>query len=208
MSDKYTGAGQSWGSQPFCDWNPCSPKSLTGVLEGLGAAPRKRWGQNFLIDLAAQQRIVRAARIQLADHVWEIGPGLGALTAHVWGKCRSLTLFEIDPLLLQVYQTRLQGGAARLVSGDVVQTWRGTGSVPDVIISNLPYNAASLIMAEFAQCPSFRPRCMVFTVQKEMAARLTAKERSKPYSSFSVLLQSQFHIEELFDLGAGLGIVI
>ncbi|WGK69778.1 16S rRNA (adenine(1518)-N(6)/adenine(1519)-N(6))-dimethyltransferase RsmA [Candidatus Haliotispira prima] len=204
---------------PWKDFNPCSPKSLNNILKGLEAAPRKRWGQNFLIDSGAQQNIVRAAGVQPQDHVWEIGPGLGALTQHLWRNCRNLTLFEIDPVLLHFYQSRLpdrpdepagETGPCQLVAGDVVKTWCPTGFrndpdwCPDVIISNLPYNTASMIMTMFAREAQFRPRCMVFTVQKEMAERLTAKERSKPYSSFSVLLQSRFHIECLFDIPARL----
>ena len=209
---------------PWTDINPCSPKSLNIVLERLEAAPRKRWGQNFLIDLTAQQRIVRAAGIQASDRVWEIGPGLGALTQHLWRRSRSLTLFEIDPVLLDFYASRLGVGlgvdllsgrdgtaeasraklCCQLVAGDVLQTWHTVwqrwGECPQVAMGNLPYNSVSSLLSAFARHLEFRPRCMVFTVQKEMAERLTAKERSKPYSSFSVLLQSQFHVECLFDL--------
>ncbi len=216
---------------PWSDWCPCSPKSLNSMLSKLGAAPRKYWGQNFLIDFSAQKRIVQAAGIQLFDRVWEIGPGLGALTQHLWRNCHHLTLFEIDPILLNFYRSRLRifGGLGNLgslenlgnlkmaemakqnvencvqycctlIAGNVAKTWRNAGPIPDIVISNLPYNVASLIMSQFAQEPNFRPRCMVFTIQKEMALRLTAQKRSKAYSSFSVLLQSQFHIECLFDL--------
>ncbi len=235
MSDKSSWDGIAF---PWRDLDPCNSRELNSLLERLGAAPRKRWGQNFLVDRAAQQRIVGAAGIRSQDAVWEIGPGPGALTQHLWRSCRSLTLFEIDPLLLDFYRNRLSvdsvvGSSAGaneaapkppcgLVAGDVVKTWRSVygiaakkdaGNVensdaesccPDIVIGNLPYNTASLIMSDFARVAAFRPRCMVFTVQKEMAERWGAKEQSKAYSSFSVLLQSRFQMEHLFDLNARL----
>ena len=133
-----------WSTQ-FC--NPSSPKELHRILGELGAAPRGRWGQNFLIDRAAQRRIVEAAQIQQHESVWEIGPGLGALTQHLWRSCRDLTLFEIDPILIQFYKNRISApyegrepGEGRkpsvgrkpcqlspncqLIEGDVCQTWQ------------------------------------------------------------------------------------
>ena len=208
-----------WSTQ-FC--NPCSPNDLHRVLRELGAAPRKRWGQNFLIDRAAHSRI--AAQIQQHESVWEIGPGLGALTQHLWQKCRELTLFEIDPLLIQFYKSRISAPCegcgpsvgcgpcqlsqnCRLIEGDVCQTWQTARKQqaqqggPDAVIGNLPYNSASLLLRQFAMQADFRPRCMVFTVQKEFAERLKAQTGTKAYSSFSVLMQSHFAIERLFDLG-------
>ena len=199
-----------WSAR-FC--NPCSPNDLHRVLHELGAAPRKRWGQNFLIDRAAQKRIV--AQIQQHESVWEIGPGLGALTQHLWQKCRDLTLFEIDPILIQFYKSRISAPCegrkpcqlsqnCRLIEGDVCQTWQTEQAQqggPDAVIGNLPYNSASLLLRQFAMQADFRPRCMVFTVQKEFAERLKAQTGTKAYSSFSVLMQSQFAIERLFDLG-------
>ena len=186
----------------FRDTNPCSLKELYHILGELGAAPRKRWGQNFLIDLTAQKRI--AAEIQGYEKVWEIGPGLGALTQHL--NCQNLTLFEIDPILIQFYKSRLHEPSqnCQLIEGDVCQTWQTVWAQqqrPDAVIGNLPYNSASLLLRQFALQADFRPECMVFTVQKEFAERLKARTGAKAYSSFSVLMQSQFTIEWLFDLG-------
>ncbi|MDP2057508.1 MAG: rRNA adenine N-6-methyltransferase family protein, partial [Thiobacillus sp.] len=42
--------------------------------------PRKRFGQNFLIDEGIIHAIVNAIHPQAGETVIEIGPGLGALT--------------------------------------------------------------------------------------------------------------------------------
>ncbi len=42
---------------------------------------------------------------------------------------------------------------------------------------------------------------MVFTVQKELADRITAKINSKNYSSFTVLVQSHFTVIKIIDIG-------
>ena len=57
---------------------------------------RKRFGQNFLIDLAVVDAIVRAIAPKRDDVMIEIGPGLSALTAPLLEQLEKLTVIEID----------------------------------------------------------------------------------------------------------------
>ncbi|MBR4737061.1 MAG: hypothetical protein IK051_05305, partial [Rhodocyclaceae bacterium] len=59
--------------------------------------PRKRFGQNFLVDPHITARIVQAIAPRPQDALVEIGPGLGALTEQVLAHlARPLHAIEID----------------------------------------------------------------------------------------------------------------
>ena len=57
---------------------------------------RKRFGQNFLVDLSVVDAIVRAIAPKRDDVMIEIGPGLSALTAPLLDQLAKLTAIEID----------------------------------------------------------------------------------------------------------------
>ena len=50
------------------------------IAADAGISPTKKFGQNFVIDPGTVRRIVREAGVTAADHVMEVGPGLGSLT--------------------------------------------------------------------------------------------------------------------------------
>jgi len=141
-----------------------------------------------------------------ADHVWEIGPGLGAMTELLLKKSEACVVFEIDRGMCR-YLEETYGGAAgfALVPGDFVKTWHGAlqahGS-PDLLLSNLPYRSASLIIAAVIE-GGLRPRRAVMTVQREAADRMCSRPGFKSYSSFSVLCQAAFAPRILGELKPG-----
>ena len=50
------------------------------MLDERGLALKKHWGQNFLVNRGARERLVTLLEIQANQTVWEIGPGLGSMT--------------------------------------------------------------------------------------------------------------------------------
>jgi hypothetical protein len=56
---------------------------------------RKRFGQHFLHDQGVLRRIVAAVDPQPGQHVVEIGPGAGALTAHLLDSIDALDAVEM-----------------------------------------------------------------------------------------------------------------
>lgn len=130
--------------------------------------------------------------------VWEIGPGLGAMTHMLVDNAAGSTLFEIDRRFIEFLKSIYsQRDDIRIVAGDVVKTWEEVYSsegLPDRIMGNLPYNTAAMIIGDLltAGCVAGR---MVFTVQKEVAARMKAKPATREYSTFSVLCQFACTIE-------------
>ena len=131
------------------------------IAADAGISPTKKFGQNFVIDPGTVRRIVREAGVTAADHVMEVGPGLGSLTLAILETGATMTAVEIDPPL-----------AERL---------------PGTVVANLPYNVATPILLtlleRFDNLGSF-----LVMVQKEVADRLADKPGSKIYGTPSVKL--------------------
>ena len=58
--------------------------------------PKKRFGQNFLIDQNVIEKIINIINPQKDDHIVEIGPGMGALTKPIIKCVDELNVIEID----------------------------------------------------------------------------------------------------------------
>ena len=195
---------------PSINYN--SSRELRAFLSEQGLGMRKKFGQNFLIDSAARLRLLDALELKKGDEVWEIGPGLGAMTKGLLEQGANVTAFEIDPafstLLRKLFcfnnfqQEALQE-TFRLVEGDVLKTWphvNATGYTKPAeelsLLGNLPYNIAAALIADFIEKGRFFKR-MVVTVQREVAQRMASLPGSKDYSSFSVLCSSVYNVSLL-----------
>ena len=60
--------------------NLSSPAAVAALLKRYNLHPRKRFGQNFLVDANTLAKIVTSAYVGPGDRVLEIGSGLGVLT--------------------------------------------------------------------------------------------------------------------------------
>lgn len=166
--------------------------------------PKKSLGQNFLVDGNLQRKIVEAVDPQPEDSILEIGPGRGALTRHLAGKCRELFLVELDDELadgLSRELRRLPG--TQILNMDVLDLdlSRLTPEVEKLkVVGNIPYNITTPILFHFLQRP--RPREMVIMVQKEVAERIVAEPGTGDYGALSVGVQSVASVEKLFKVPA------
>ena len=189
------------------DYN--SPAELKQVLDINGFSMQKKFGQNFLINEDARKRLVDALEVGEGIKVWEVGPGLGAMTNTILERGSDLTVFEIDrgfaSLISQFFEDYSEKNTFRIVEGDVLKTWKGqlkAAGQPDRFFGNLPYNIAATIIADTIENNVRFERC-VFTVQKEVAQRMCAKPGSADYSSFSALCQWAYDVKPLLDLAGG-----
>src|SRR4030088_1280410 len=98
-----------------------SIRSIVSTLEQLGASPRKSFGQNFLHDKNMAKWIVGQLAIQVGDHIVEIGPGLGALTANFSQSRVAATLLEKDKLFAEFVENTFSGDRIRVVKGDALE---------------------------------------------------------------------------------------
>jgi len=187
--------------------NHDSPTQIRSVLVRRGIGLKKRWGQNFLVNRGARERLVSLLDPRPGGLAWEIGPGLGAMTGMLLARGARVVAFEVDHGIARfLLEEELAGAMAfTLVEGDFLRTWRGAAAehgLPDTVLGNLPYRSASLMIAEMVT-GGLRPARSVFTVQRELAERLLAAAGTKSYSSFTVLCASCFRITGRGDLQPG-----
>ncbi|MDH5794844.1 MAG: methyltransferase domain-containing protein, partial [Candidatus Bathyarchaeota archaeon] len=91
------------------------------ILRLCGIAPRKRLGQNFLVDDAMLQNMVSYASLSEEDTVLEVGAGLGFLTARLAEKAKQVIAVEIDPILVKVLEDQLSSyGNVSVLHGDIM----------------------------------------------------------------------------------------
>lgn len=171
-----------------------SAAALRAFLDSEGLGMRKKFGQNFLINPKIRHDLVEA--LGAADEVWEIGPGLGAMTALLLEKGLAVKAFEIDAGFIRILK-RLFADEKKfsLVEGDFFKTW-GAQNPAAFLLGNLPYNAAAALLADMIEKDCLFTR-MVVTVQKEVALRMIASAGSRDYSSFSVLCTSAYKVKPL-----------
>jgi len=173
-----------------------SSAALKTFLENENLGMQKKFGQNFLVDTNAKKILVDALTVNNEDEVWEIGPGLGAMTVLLLEKGIKLKAFEIDKGFIRILKQFFSNNKSfTLIEGDVMKTWQDQPGVP-YLLGNLPYNIAAAFLADLIEKKRLFSR-MVVTVQKEVALRMMAKPGSQDYSSFSVLCSSVYNIKPL-----------
>lgn len=185
-----------------------SPSALKAILDSRAMAMQKKFGQNFLINSNARTKLAENLDLQENMKVWEVGPGLGALTTEILKRKAKLTAFEIDRGFVSFLQEEIQPlfkENFEIISGNVLKTWKdyySKNGIPDRFFGNLPYNVAATIIADMIE-NEVRFDKAVVTVQKEVALRMAAKPGTDDYSSFSVLCQWAYDVFPIMDLAGG-----
>jgi 16S rRNA (adenine1518-N6/adenine1519-N6)-dimethyltransferase len=164
------------------------PADIRALAGRLGVRPTKALGQNFVHDPNTVRRIVRAADLDAADAVLEVGPGLGSLTLALLPAAAHVHAVELDPVLAAALPATVaerapdlagrltvhSGDARRLAAADL------PAPVPTALVANLPYNVAvPVVLHLLAELPTLAKGLVM--VQKEVADRLTAEPGSKTY---------------------------
>jgi 16S rRNA (adenine1518-N6/adenine1519-N6)-dimethyltransferase len=189
-----------------------SAASLRAFLDENGLGMRKKYGQNFLINPGVRKALVEALRgseqgavsseqwFSALRSVWEIGPGLGAMTRLLLDEGYNVRAFEIDPGFAKALRGLFAAADGfTLVVGDVLKTWRSQAADAPYLLGNLPYNIAATLLADLIENKRYF-KSMVVTVQREVALRMTATVGTKNYSSFSVLCASAYKVKPLMTI--------
>ncbi|MDR2510414.1 MAG: 16S rRNA (adenine(1518)-N(6)/adenine(1519)-N(6))-dimethyltransferase RsmA [Spirochaetaceae bacterium] len=177
-----------------------SPSEINAFLRERGMGAQKKFGQNFLINRAARERLLSSLSPAAGEEVWEIGPGLGAMTSALLSSGALVRAFEVDRGFCAVLRERFSANPAfSLIEGDALKTLGGASSagVGKVkLFGNLPYNIAARLIAFCVERGLLFPR-VVLTVQREVARRIAAGPGSADYSSLSVLVSSAYDVRLL-----------
>ncbi len=171
---------------------------ISATLREIGVSPVKTLGQNFLHDQNLARWIVEQAELTPRDYVVEIGPGLGALTELALAKGARVLALEKDTRLANFLRARFRHPRLEVRSADAldfdVRTLFSQGRVK--LMGNLPYNVSSPLLLKFLDYPS--PISLsLFTLQNEVASRLSALPSSRDYGALTLRVQLYHRVEYL-----------
>ncbi len=182
--------------------NLSSPAAVSALLKRHGLQPRRRFGQNFLVDVNTLAKIVAAGKMEPGDAVLEIGAGLGVLTlalAQAVTPSGRVVALEIDrDLLPALAETVGELPQVEIVPGDALALdWpiflqEKFGAAKVSAVANIPYNITTPLLTTLLAHKTHFAR-IVLLVQKEVAARLAAKAGTPDYGALSVF--AQFHAQ-------------
>jgi 16S rRNA (adenine1518-N6/adenine1519-N6)-dimethyltransferase len=179
-----------------------SPKR---ILEERGLRPRKRFGQNFLVDARFAARV--AQTVPEGSAIIEIGGGTGVLTEALLGRARLLTVLEIDRDLVPVLRERFEGDSRITVCETDALAYDVASALaawapPRAVCGNLPYNITTPLIEKIIAAGATW-ECAVLMVQREYAQRLTARAGTPEYGSLTVFVEYHCRARRLCDVGAG-----
>ena len=165
--------------------------------------PRKRFGQNFLRDEAVIQEIARSVSTSADDHIVEIGPGEGVLTAALIESGCTLDAIELDrDLTTQLLASFSIYPGFSLHSADALRfdfTSLQKHAQPLRIVGNLPYNISTPLLFKLLGYGSLIAD-MHFMLQREVVDRLAASPGKKDWGRLGVMAQFQCTVDPLFEV--------
>ena len=140
------------------------------ILDKYDLYPKKKYGQNFLIDPHVVEKIVRCSSVNEKCAVIEVGPGIGALTqvlARYAGYVRS---YEIDTRFKGVYEEFLKVNLEDLMT--LKYKYEKV-----ILVANLPYYITTQIIEKVLTESKVIDEIVVM-VQKEVALKYTSDYKS------------------------------
>ncbi|MEP7360170.1 MAG: 16S rRNA (adenine(1518)-N(6)/adenine(1519)-N(6))-dimethyltransferase RsmA [Chloroflexota bacterium] len=180
---------------------PRGAEQTARFLRQHGLTPRKRRGQNHLVDLAVLDDIVALAAPPAGRHILEIGPGLGVLTAALLERGAEVTAVEVDARLAAHLRSRFEreigDGSLHLVEADVLDTpMTDLANAPWDLVANLPYSITSPTMHHVLGSEP-RPERFVVMLQREVAERIAARPGDMSYLSVFVQYHADVRVARL-----------
>jgi 16S rRNA (adenine1518-N6/adenine1519-N6)-dimethyltransferase len=156
------------------------------LLQRHGIGIDKSLGQHFLIDNNALSAIVATAQMTREDTVLEVGPGLGVLTRALSDTAKAVIAIELDGRLIEVLKDNLANCSnVELIHGDALDFDFSTLPKSSLLVANLPYNIATMLIVRSLQSCMFKR--LVFLIQREVAERLTAQPGEKSYGRLTLI---------------------
>lgn len=165
--------------------------------------PKKSLGQNFIQNKDFILKLSSLIRSDNDTNIFEIGPGMGALTDQlVKKKFKNLYLIEKDFLLFQKLEDKFKNDKNIFVFNNDALDYNYeviNKNQKSLIIGNLPFNISSQLLINWIvnyNWPPFYSK-MILMFQKEVANRIIARHNQKSYGRISVICQARCEIKEL-----------
>lgn len=177
-------------------------------LRARGLAPKKSFGQNFLVAEPVVEAIAAACvPDEEAGRAWvvELGAGTGVLTSALVARARHVTAVERDrdlvPLLEEDLAESIASGRLTIAEGDaqtfdLLAALAPAGGDPRVLCGNLPYQITGRLLERAIHVAPLITRA-VFMVQEEVADRLAARPATKDYGALTVFARAAFDVRKV-----------
>jgi len=152
-------------------------------------APKKKFGQNFLISQHYIDKIIDSLDAKAGDTLVEIGSGKGALSKKLIDKKFNYIMLDADCDMVNFIKNEFFGrNDYRIFNADAVKFDYSQIEGDFYVVGNLPYNVGNLIIKRLL-FESPRIKSIVCMLQKEVADRICAEPKSKKNGFLSILCQ-------------------
>jgi 16S rRNA (adenine1518-N6/adenine1519-N6)-dimethyltransferase len=160
---------------------------------------KKSLGQHFLQDENICRKIVSVLQERPVTQLLEVGPGGGALTKHLieWSGI-DFKAVEIDDEKVEYLLKAYPSLAGKIIHKSFLEI-EAPFSGSFTVVGNFPYNISTQILFHVLQWRD-QVECVVGMFQKEVAERVAAPSGNKVYGVISVLIQTFFEVEYLFEV--------
>lgn len=166
---------------------------------------KKNYGQNFIIEPRVVEKIAQAAICDPGELVFEIGPGIGALTQFLCQRANRVIALEIDERLPEILGREIEGNL-EVILQDILETdidelireKRQEGQKV-VFASNLPYYITTPILFKLFEAKEPIERITVM-MQKEVGQRFLAREKDSDYNALSVITHYRCDVKKVMDV--------
>lgn len=172
------------------------PSSIMGIIKEFNIDCDKKYGQCFLVDNNALDKIAESAGVEKTDLVVEIGSGPGNLTARLAAAAALVIAFETDRNLFKIYDKYFNGANASFhqldflkadLAGIISETAAANNIKYDKIkvVANIPYYITSQIIEKILYS-GVRFADVYLLMQRDVAERIAARPSTKAYGILSV----------------------
>lgn len=182
--------------------NLTSATQVKNILASHGIHPKKRFGQNFLIDGNVLGKLLDSTDISQQSNVLEIGPGLGVVTRELANRAGRVVCVEVDRDMEPILQALLDDKPnceiviEDFLKIDIEQFLSERGDGRWVVIANLPYYITTPILTRLIDAKS-NFDTITLMVQREVAARLKSAAGASDYGAISVFVQYHCMVESV-----------
>lgn len=168
--------------------------NIKNVLKEKNFIFKKSLGQNFLTDENLLGSVVERSGVNEGVTVLEIGVGAGTLTSEIAKRAKKVYGFEVDTNLKPVLEKTLgEYQNVEIIFKDVMKV--SMQDIEDmlggeyILVANLPYYITTPIIMRFIE-EAKNCKAIVITIQKEVAERIVAKEKTSDYGSITVSINA------------------
>lgn len=165
-------------------------KQLINFLKENRIWPKRKLGQNFLINQEVIDKMVETAKLTSKDFVLEIGPGLGILTRVLLQTGAKVFSIEKDRDFCAILEKSFHQKNFTLKCADALLEIKNLNLPKNYkVVASIPFQISSPLI-QLLLSSSNKPKTMVILMQYEVAQRIAAKPGESERGFLTVLVEN------------------